>query len=53
MDDGEVLAGSDPFLDLHLQPHQGLLALGDHDAAGGVLIEAVHDPGPQLAADAG
>ena len=46
MDDGEVLAGSDPFLNLHLQPDQGLLAFGDHDATGGVLVETMHDSRP-------
>ena len=52
MHHGEVFAGGHALLDLHLQLHQGLLALGDHDAAGGVFIEPVHDPRPQLAADA-
>jgi hypothetical protein len=53
MDHGQVLARSDPLLDLDLQLHQGLLALGHHDAAGGVLVEPVHDAGAHLAADAG
>ena len=48
----QVLARSDALLDLHLQLHQGLLALGHDDAARGVLIEPVHDAWPQLAADA-
>ena len=49
----QVLARSDALLDLHLQLHQGLLALGHDDAARGVLIKPVHDAGPQLTADAG
>jgi len=47
----QVFAGGDALLDLHLQLHQCFLALGHDDAAGGVFIEAVHDAGPQLAAD--
>ena len=42
----QVLARSDALLDLHLQLHQGLLALGHDDAARGVLIEPMHDAGP-------
>ena len=53
MDHGQVLARGDPFLDLHLQLHQGLLALGHDDAAGGVLIEPVDDARAHLTANAG
>ena len=49
----QILARGDPLLDLHLQLHQRLLALGHHDAARRVLVEPVHDAGPQLPADAG
>ena len=48
----QVLAGGDAPLDLRLQRYQGLLTFGHHDAAGGVLIEPVHDAGPQLTANA-
>ena len=53
MDHRQVLAGSDALLDLHLQLHQGFLAFGHHDAAGGVLIEAMDDAGAHLPTDAG
>ena len=49
----QVLAAGDALLDLDLQPHQCLLALGHDDAAGGVLVETVHDAGTHLTADAG
>ena len=53
MDHRQVLAGRDALLDLHLQLHQGFLAFGHHDAAGGVLIQAVDDAGAHLPTDAG
>ena len=49
----QVFTAGDTRLDLALQSHQCLLALGDNNAAGGVLIEPMHDAWAHLAADAG
>ena len=49
----QVFAAGDALLNLALQPHQGLLAFGDDNAAGCVLIEPMHDARAHLAADAG
>ena len=40
-----------PILELALQGVVGGIVLGQQDQAGGVLVEAVHDPWTDLAAD--
>ena len=51
--DGQIALLHAPGLEFRLEAAQRRLRLGDHQAAGGFLVEPVNDPRTQLSSDAG